>query len=153
MAEGLPFAIKTPEAAPTYFPQVSQSPLNGNAAACKRVLDALAKTKKGHFRGDHHQCLTELNEQHFTSFRKFMPLAVFRRDNNAPLFTDSDSFDRTSSYCSHSVRFSSANFSRIKITRPDVSCKWLGSLVDDCYMPTPANFKQDASGMKAERKK
>lgn len=61
--EGLAPAIKAAEAAPTYFAQVLQSLLDGNSAARKGVLDALAKTKKGNVRGDHHQRLTELTSK------------------------------------------------------------------------------------------
>jgi hypothetical protein len=123
MAEGLPLAIKTLETAPTYLSQVLQSLLDGNTAACQRVLDTLAKSKEGYISRNHHQRLAELHEQDFTPFRKLMPLAIPRRDCDVSLLTDADRLNWSSGTRRHKVLFSSERILRIKVALAPVSCK------------------------------
>jgi hypothetical protein len=123
MVEGLPLAIKTPEAAPAYFSQVIQSLIHRYASSSQRVPDTLTKAKKGNVRGYNHQCLTKLNEQDLASLRELVQFAILGRNCDPALFTDSDCFNWPSLSFWHETQISFVNISRMRVTRATVSCK------------------------------
>jgi hypothetical protein len=134
MVEGLPLAIKTPEAAPAYSRQVLQSLTHRHPSARQCVLDTLTKAKKGNVRGYDHQCLTELDEQDLAPLRELVQFAVLGRNCDPALLPYSDRFNWTSGFRWHQMIISFVKVTKLKVPRAQMSCKWFS-----CGLTFPPN--------------